>query len=141
MRILLDTNIIANFLTKREDKYTQESIAIVKKCLAHELDGYVSIQSLSTICYVFRKLPFEMLLQWLVLICQDLAIANANNGIILKSLQNNRFKDLEDNLQDCCAQSVGAEYIVTANLNDYTGCSVIPAVAPDEFLRILDNLK
>lgn len=139
MRILLDTNIIVNYLTRREDQFTQESIVIMHECANGRLDGFVAIHSLSSISYVFRKLPFEIRLNWLKLICETLNVASANSHQILKGLQNQDFKDIEDNLQDCCAQSIGADYIVTANVRDYEGHSVVKAVTPAELLDIMNK--
>ena len=139
MRILLDTNVIVNYLTKRKDKYTQESIIIMHECANGKLDGFVAFHSLSTISYVFRKLPFDIRVQWLKIICETLNVASATSELIIKALQKENFTDLEDNLQDCCAQNIGAEYIVTANVRDYEGHSFVKAVTPAELLDNMDK--
>ena len=33
MKILVDTNVIINYLTNREDKYSEESSQIMMKCM------------------------------------------------------------------------------------------------------------
>ncbi len=139
MRILIDTNIVVNYLTKRQDKFTQDSIAIINECAEGKMKGFVAFHSLSIISYVFRKLPFEIRTQWLQTICETLAVTSASSEQVLKALQNLDFKDIEDNLQDCCAQSVGADYIVTANVRDYEGHSAVKAVTPSELLSILNT--
>ena len=103
------------------------------------MEGYVSLQSLSTICYLIRNIPLTLQLQWLELICQDLTVAWTDNDTLLRAWANNRFHDLEDKLQDCCAQTIGADYIVTANIKDFRGYSVVPAVTPEELLTIFNN--
>ena len=135
---MIDTNIVVNYLTKRQDKFTQDSIAIINECAEGKMKGFVAFHSLSIISYVFRKLPFEIRTQWLQTICKTLAVASASSEQVLKALQNLDFKDIEDNLQDCCAQSVGADYIVTANVRDYEGHSSVKAVTPSELLSILN---
>ena len=72
-------------------------------------------------------------------ICDTFTIAYANNAMISHALQNTAFTDFEDNLQDCCAQQVKADYIVTANIKDYAGHSVIPAITPSELLTLLKD--
>ena len=138
MRILLDTNIVVNFLTRRNDQFSLESIAIMNMCSNKILEGFIAFHSLSTICYVFRKIPFEMRIHWLKIICSILKIASADNQTILNAIQNSDFKDIEDNLQDCCAQSVHSDYIVTANVRDYEGHSAVKAITPAELLALLD---
>ena len=138
MRILLDTNVIINILTRRDDKYTNESLEIMRQCSNGSLVGYVAFHSLSTISYVFRKLPFETRLAWMKLICETLTIACSDNLLLLRAFQNEDFIDIEDNLQDCCAQSVNADYIVTANVGDYYR-SVVPALTPKNFMVALER--
>lgn len=48
-------------------------------------------------------------------------------------LEKKEFRDFEDCLQDRCAKSVKAQYIVTRNVADFSG-SEIPAVLPEDFL-------
>jgi hypothetical protein len=72
------------------------------------------------------------------LLCTSLTIAFADNPRLIDAIINNTFTDFEDNLQDCCAQSVGADYIVTANVRDYEGHSAVKAVTPSELLSILN---
>lgn len=60
MKILLDTNVIIDYLTQREDKYTREAIDIMHLCASRNVEGYAALQSLSTICYVYRKVPLEI---------------------------------------------------------------------------------
>ena len=49
---------------------------------------------------------------------------------------NELFHDFEDNLQDCCAEGVQADYIVTANVKDYEKVSIVPAVTPAQLLEL-----
>ena len=139
MKILLDTNIILNFLTGREDTYSHECVSIMEMCAEHVVEGYVSLHSLSIIWYVLRKHPAETRLNWIKFICEVLTLAGADNEIVLKALENSDFKDFEDNLQDCCAQAVGADYLVTANLRHCSGRSRVPALSPAHFLKRLEQ--
>jgi hypothetical protein len=43
--------------------------------------------------------------------------------------------DLEDSLQLECAKSVGAEYIVSRNIDDFAN-SPIPVILPEDFLKM-----
>lgn len=137
MKILIDTNIILNYITGREDKYSEESEQIMFKCTQSEIDGYVAFHSLSTIWYVTRKFPDELRREWLRQICEVLTISWADNNAVLEALKNKNFYDFEDCLQDCCAINVNADYIVTVNKTDFDSKSVTPAIYPSELLEIL----
>ena len=138
MIILLDTNVIFTFISQRDDKYLNEAKNIINKCLDKELDGAIAFHSLSTIWYLLRDKSFETRLRLIRFICSSFKVAHADNATILEAMDNTAFRDFEDNLQDCCAQSVGAAYIVTANVRDYDGHSAVKAVTPSELLSILN---
>ncbi len=56
---------------------------------------------------------------------------------VVEALKMDRFKDFEDCLQDKCAESVGAGYIITRNIADFVN-SKIPAISPEKFLQGLE---
>ena len=72
-------------------------------------------------------------------ICNLLKLAVTDMEAVRHALSNTDFRDFEDNLQDCCAKSVGADYIVTANVRDYDGHSAVKAVTPSQLLSILND--
>lgn len=39
MRVLVDTNVIINYLTEREDKYRESSNKVMKICAAKTIEG------------------------------------------------------------------------------------------------------
>lgn len=55
MVILVDTNILLNYLTNRQDEYLEQSIQIVEMCARGVFCGYVAFHTLSTLWYVLRK--------------------------------------------------------------------------------------
>ena len=71
-------------------------------------------------------------------ICNILTIAGADNASVLEAVENMKFRDFEDNLQECCAVSAGVDYIVTVNTKDYEH-SRVRAVTPDELVRIVNE--
>ena len=42
IKVLVDTNVIVNYLTHREDKYRESLIQVMEACSAKELEGYVA---------------------------------------------------------------------------------------------------
>ena len=140
MKVLIDANLILTYITGREDRYSNEAEAIMTLCAEGEITGYISLHSLSIIWYVLRKnFPKELLLNWMKWLCQVLTVACTDNVTILRGLEKTGFKDFEDNLQDCCAVTVEADYIITANLRDFHGVSSIMAINPQDFLSMLNK--
>ena len=48
------------------------------------------------------------------------------------------FKDFEDCLQDRCAKSVDADYIITRNVDDFAN-SDVPALLPEKLLEYMER--
>ena len=138
MKILVDTNVIINYLSGREDDYAESSDQIMMMCVQNELEGYVAFHSLSTIWYWSRRYPELSRRNWMRRICNILTIAGADNASVLEAVENMKFRDFEDNLQECCAVSAGVDYIVTVNTKDYEH-SRVKAVTPDELVRIVNE--
>ncbi len=143
MKILLDTNVIMTYLTGCEDKYTQEAKIIMNKCKKKQLDGFVAFHSLSILWYLLRRYPIEQRFQWLKIVCELLTIACAEKDMLLQAIKDRKLKDFENNLQDCCAHAVNADYIITANIKDFKDRSDVPAITPDDFISLImeNNMK
>jgi len=132
--LLIDTNVILNYLTGRSDQYLDSSIKIVKKCASGECTGYIAFHTLSTLWYVLRKWPDKERRDSLKLVCQIFTVASASQSEILAAIENDKFSDFEDCLQDKCAKDVDADYIITCNINDFKN-SDIPAITPEQFIN------
>ncbi|MCX4340492.1 MAG: hypothetical protein OSJ72_12710 [Lachnospiraceae bacterium] len=63
-------------------------------------------------------------------------MTGASHEEVLKAIENEQFEDFEDCLQDRCAKSKGARYIITRNASDFAE-SEVSAVSPQEFLDII----
>ena len=136
MVVLIDTNILLNYLTNREDEYLQQSIRIVEMCAKGECIGYIAFHTLSTLWDVLRKRSDKERRENLRDICEIFAVASASQEEILDAIDRDSFPDFEDCLQDKCAKEVGADYIITCNTRDFEN-SEIPATNPKEFLELI----
>lgn len=134
MAVLIDTNVLLNYITNREDKYLSESIRIVELCASGKIDGYIAFHTLSTLWYVLRKKNDKERRENLRDICMIFSVASASQTEILDAIEKDSFADFEDCLQDKCAKDVGADYIITVNEKDFTD-SEIEAINPCEFLK------
>ncbi len=138
MKILLDTNLIITYLSRRVDRFLNEIDQVICLCREQKVEGYVAVQSLAIAWYVLRKVPAELRRKGLRDLCEFLLVAGATTDEIRQAIDNDAFPDFEDNLQECCARSVGADYIVTANVKDFSGHSRVAPITPAGLLGILE---
>jgi len=136
MVLLIDTNIILNYLTCRPDQNLEQSVEIVKMCAAGKCSGYIAFHTLSTLWYVLRKWDDKDRRTSLKTICQIFTVASASQNEIISAIDNNSFSDFEDCLQDKCAKEIGADYIITCNITDFEN-SEIPAITPKQFIELI----
>ena len=139
MNILVDTNVIITYRTERDDKYKESSIQVMKMCADKIIEGYVAFHSMSIIWYSSGRMkqPEEIRREWLDRVCKVLTTASAKHEAVVEAVHNTEFRDFEDNLQDICAQSINADYIVTVNMKDYEH-SKVKAVTPIELVQIVN---
>ena len=133
MAVLIDTNVLLNYITNRNDKYLNESIKIVEFCALGKLNGYIAFHTLSTLWYVLRKKPDKERRYYLRYICKIFSVASASQTEIVDAIEKATFSDFEDCLQDKCAKEVGADYIITVNEKDFADSEIV-AINPCEFL-------
>lgn len=77
MVLLIDTNVLLNYLTNRDDIYAQQSCDIVRLCATEKCIGYIAFHTLSTIWYVLRKWDDYKRRQSLKDICEIFTVASA----------------------------------------------------------------
>lgn len=137
MVVLIDTNVILDFLLTREPACKAAS-DIILKCANKEIKGYIAFHSISILWYILRKVPEEKRRNYLIDICSLLQVTATSHNEIIKAINMIEFKDFEDCLQDRCAKNVSADYIITRNTLDFT-YSEVPAILPEDFLKILNT--
>lgn len=103
MVILVDTNIILDFLTMRQPYY-DDARSIIRMCAEERLEGYLAFHSLPNIFYILRKSHSEAdRRKMLRKICLVLKVASASHDKVCDAIENDAFSDFEDCLQDECA--------------------------------------
>ena len=139
MVALIDTNVILDYLMVRKPQY-DDALRLINACQERKVDMYMAFHSLSTIWYLLRKNP-QLNRRKLLLKATDLfSVASASHEEAVSAIQNENFSDFEDCLQEKCALNVGADFIVTNNVKDFSA-SQIPAVTPAEILEVIFNGK
>lgn len=138
MAVLIDVNVLLNYITNREDKYLDASVRIVELCALGKLHGYIAFHTLSILWYVLRKKSDKERRDNLRDICKIFSVASASQSEIIEAIENDSFPDFEDCLQDKCAGEVGADWIITVNEKDFAN-SEIKAINPCDFLKNFDS--
>ena len=136
MRILVDTNVLLDYALIRKP-FFESAEKIFKLCDSKELYGYIAAHSVMNLFYILRHdyKPNERR-NILKEFCSIYYVVGIDHEKIIASLENENFSDVEDCLQTECAKSCGAQYIVTRNIKDFEN-SDVPAITPDEFLKLI----
>ena len=138
MEILIDTNVILNYITERDDPFRESSKKIMELCAEEKVNGYIAFHSLSIIWYVLRKKSENERRFWLKNVCEILPVVGATHEQVLEAIDQVNFTDFEDCLQDKCAQNIGTHYIATCNVNDFINANT-KIINPKEFIEIFEN--
>jgi predicted nucleic acid-binding protein len=134
MKLLLDTNIVVDIISRR-DGY-EDSLQIFRYCELHKIEGFVSVTTVTDVMYILRKhiAPTDVrdAVKTLLLIVDVADIIKSD----IFSAFSSEMTDFEDAVQSTCARRIKVDYIVTRNLKDFEK-SAIPALSPSDALRII----
>lgn len=71
--------------------------------------------------YILIKIkPKDEVRFWLSRLCEVICVIGASHQQVLFAIENADFNDLEDCLEDECAVTAGADFIVTCNISDFS---------------------
>ncbi len=133
MNVLIDTNIILDYLTKREP-FFRDAREILFMCASGKLNGCIAAHSVMNAFYILRKtFSSEKRRKMLLELCEITTIIGIDEHDILSVLNDEEFADMEDCLQAECALKCGAEYVITRNIEDFT-TSKVTAIEPHNFI-------
>lgn len=134
-RILIDTNVLLDYLLTREPFYS-DAKKIFIACTEGRAQGCIAAHSVSNMFYILRKdYSIKERREVLLNLCMIFDVEGTDKEKLLMGLQNEDFSDFEDCLQMECAKAYGAEYIVTRNIGDYKS-SEVKAILPKEYLAV-----
>jgi predicted nucleic acid-binding protein len=135
MKILLDTNVIIDVISKR-DGY-KSSLDLLKCCEDKKFSGYITTVSITDIMYILRRYSQQNILRKTMQnLMKILETAEVSKNDIQRAFVSD-MGDLEDGVQAYCGFRYEVEYIITRNLSDFE-FSPIKAISPKDFL-ILHN--
>jgi predicted nucleic acid-binding protein len=136
LTVLIDTDVLIDFLTNREP-FTKSAKEVIKKSQTSAINAFLAPHSITNIFYILRKhYSASDRRQRLTDLCLSVPVALIDANTVMNALANNDFDDVEDSLQSECAIAIGADYIVTRNIEDYAK-SKIPAIPPNKLLALV----
>jgi predicted nucleic acid-binding protein len=134
MRLLLDTNIVIDVLSKREGY--ADSLAVLRYCEIGRAEGYVSATTVTDVMYIMRKRVGPGALREAVRTLLTIVdVAGVLKGDIHAAFSG-AMTDFEDAVQASCAARMKADCIVTRNIKDFEQ-SPVSAALPQDILKLL----
>ena len=132
-RLLIDTNIVIDLLSKRE-KFYDEAAELFSRADKKELELTISSLTFANTNYILSKLKSPKdarakLRKFKVLV----EILSLDDKITELALSDDNFQDFEDGLQYYSAIENQIDIIITRNKKDFKN-SIIPVLTAREFL-------
>lgn len=135
MRILVDTNVILDYVLERHP-FHAEAEEIILRVARKEFVGYVSSITPINVYYTGRKLKGkDATIKAVRRLLRLFEVCAADKKVLQKAFVL-QFNDYEDAVQHECAVAENLDAIVTRNVKDFKNASV-KIYSPAEFLRFL----
>lgn len=134
MKVFFDTNVVLDFLLRRESSISEDSIRALDYCT--EAGNTIAVSSLSpaTVYYFLRKsIGMSEALRVVSLLRKDFEILSVGVEEVDWSIANNP-KDFEDGLQLSCGLAQGCDQLLTRNAKDFLKTTAVKVLTPAEFL-------
>ena len=134
MRLLLDTNIIVDILTKCTGY--EDSRMVLRYCEAGRAEGLVSATTVTDVMYILRKhIAPSSARDAVRTLLSIVDVAGVLKADIIAAFTSD-MTDYEDAVQASCAARNKADYIVTRNVKDFEK-SIVPAILPGDMLELM----
>jgi predicted nucleic acid-binding protein len=132
MVLLIDTNIIIDYLTDREP-FCKSSNKIMEMIFSKKHKGVLAVHSIPTLWYILRKkFTADERREFILSLIRVFDIAPLDKKAIISALNRPDFTDFEDCLQGESAVGSHAQCIITRNTKDFA-LSRVPVYTPEEF--------
>lgn len=134
-KILIDTNVLIDYLLEREP-FFEDAKEVILSCVEGNEKGCIAAHSIPNMFFILRKdYNKKERREILSNLCSIFDVEGIDKEKLLAGLSNEDFSDFEDCLQMECAKSYGADYIVTRNVSDYS-TSEVKAIEPKDYLKL-----
>lgn len=139
MRILVDTNIILDFLLQREP-FFQDAEALFQRIASGHLVGYITATTLTDVFYIARRhtKSIERARQAVLITLATLEVCPVDQSVLEVAVASTTA-DFEDAVQIACASLQGLDAIVT---RDSELCTpLLPVLSVSQILQQLETLE
>lgn len=137
MRVLLDTDVILDFLLERMPFFPAAS-ELLELNANGTFDAYISSITAINVFYIGRKVVGAIKIrQGIDDLLRLVRVTAVDRASLIQALAL-PFTDYEDAVQHTSASAAGLDAIVTRNLSDYKN-STLPAYSPADFLNHLKH--
>ncbi len=136
MRLMIDTNVFLDVLTRREPFY-DSSHAVLELCENKKAQGFLSASSATDIFYLVHRHLHDTDLAYEALgsVLDIVKVLTVTNEDVLEAYIQ-KASDFEDCLLATCAKANKCDAIVTRSKNDFLTFG-IRLLSPEELLEIL----
>ena len=133
-RVLIDTDVVLDFFFDRRP-FSEHAAGIFSLCELKQLEGFVTPVICSNVYYLLRQTArHEKVIEKLTQLLTITEVLMMDKTIIFQALRSD-FKDFEDALQNCAAESGGnIDVILTRNTKDFR-TSKIGVMTPEGYLK------
>ena len=134
MRVLLDTNVVLDFLGANQG-FTDEAEQVFDLATRRKDIKFVSSSAITDILYVLRRAvkDAEVVRRKYESLRKRISILSVTESDIDKAFDRD-WKDFEDAVQYTVAESNGVDCIITRNKTDFEE-NAIPCYSPQEFFE------
>jgi predicted nucleic acid-binding protein len=139
MKILIDTDIILDFLYERQDFYNK-AVSIFSLLEKGIFKGYISALIIWNLFYLLSKYLGEKEARKKIKDFRSIINIIPIDSKIIDLGLNSNIKDFEDSIQYFASKNEGIDIIITRNKKDYPK-GTISIMTPTEFLNIITTIK
>ncbi len=139
MEILVDTNVLLDFVQERAEADTAAEIITI--CAKDDnITGYISAHSLMDMCYILRKIfSADERLDMLRQLCNIFTVIETTKEVIIKAAEDKDFTDFEDSVVNQSAVKIKADYIVTRDMtHGHFKNSDVQVITPVDFINLIN---
>ena len=135
-KVLVDTNILVDFLFRRHDFY-ELSNRVINLCEENKIKGYVTTSILMDLHYIIQnkvhsKDDADMAIEEILKVFEVIDVTK--NDILLTVKKHS--KDFEDAVIEECSIRNKMDYIITRNVKDFRN-SDIDAIEPKKIINLV----
>lgn len=136
-KLLIDTNIIFDLLSKR-DLYYDAAAQLFSLSDQKQIELKVCSLSFANTHYILKRQLSEAKVREILRKLKVLVEVVPLNSTVLDKALNSEFKDFEDGLQYYSAMESNVDIIITRNLKDFKK-SNIPIMTASQFITLITN--